>query len=65
MKINRNRLECSMARKGLTVADIQRLAPISGTTFAKLRRGEEIRPDVAGKLAKVLDTQIENLTEVI
>lgn len=57
MRIDKNKLELARARKSISVKEIV-AAGIPKVTYYKMRRGENVRPNTAGKLAKVLDVDV-------
>lgn len=54
IKINRGKLERELALRGLTQNQFSLRAGISKNALAKINRGEEVRSDTLGKIARAL-----------
>lgn len=62
MRIDKNKLELARARKNISVKDIIS-AGIPKPTYYKMRRGENILPNTAGKLARILDVDVLEIVQ--
>lgn len=63
MLVSKSKLEIAMAENELTIADIRKITGTSTTTFAKVKRGKDIRPDIVGRIAKTLNIDVTELIE--
>lgn len=57
MVINRTLFDMALAKQGLTVAQLIALSGCASGTIQKAKKGEDLRPDVVGRLARALDME--------
>ena len=63
MKIAINRLMAKMAVRECTFTALADASGVSRTTLSYIKNGKTCRPDVAGKLAKALGVDVEEILE--
>lgn len=63
MKISKEKLEIQMANACMNAYDVCAKVNLKYPTFSKARRGEEVKPATAGKIAKALEVPVEELLE--
>lgn len=63
MKIDKVQYDLFLARKCLSELDVMRLGKVSKTSLTKIHSRKEVRPKVVGRIAKALDTDVENIIE--
>lgn len=63
MKLNKEKLEIAMANACLNAYDLCAKVDLRYPTFSKARRGNEIKPQTAGKIAKALGVPVEKLMD--
>ena len=61
MKLNVDAVEKALAQRCMTFADLR--PGVSPLTVRKLREGQSIRPDAAGRIARRLGVSIEQIME--
>ena len=63
MILNIRKIEVATARKGKTFQDVYKEAHISPVTAGRIRKGYEIQPRTAGKLATALNCDVAELIQ--
>ena len=61
MILEKELIEHEIVRRSLDYKEVAELAGISEHTLQKARRGESVRPSVAGRIAKTLQIPVEDL----
>lgn len=61
MKVNESNLLIAMARKGINFIQLAEKSGISKTTISYIKNGKNCKPDVAGKIAKALEVDPEEI----
>ena len=63
MILNIKKIEVATARRGKTFREIYREAHISPVTAGRIRKGYEVQPRTAGKLAAALNCDVAELLQ--
>ncbi len=63
MVLNVRKIEVATARKGKTFQDVYKVAHISPVTANRIRKGYEVQPRTAGKLAAALEVDVTELMD--
>lgn len=63
MKVNRSKLELSMARACMTSAELPKVAGLPRPTFQNAVVGKSVRPATVGKIAKALGVDPVDIIE--
>lgn len=63
MRISKEKIECIMAAKGLTVADTADKSGISRQNFSTIRLRGTCAPATAGKIARGLGVDVTEIIE--
>lgn len=63
VKLDRTLLAIAMARKGLNYKQLAEAAGVSTATLSYLNNGKTCKPEIAGRIARALGVDIENLIE--
>lgn len=61
MRVNLERLDLLLAQQCKTVSDLR--AELSPQTLARIRRGQDVLPKTAGKLARGLGVDVSDIIE--
>ena len=61
MKIDRRKLDFVLAEQCKSISDLR--TPLSSVTISRIRRGEDVMPKTAGRLAKALGVNVADLLE--
>lgn len=64
MKISRDKLELAMAHACMNTADLQKAADMPRPTLNNAICGRGITPKTAGKIARALNVDVEEIVEV-
>lgn len=62
MKLNKKKYELARARACKSFKDIVE-AGISRTTLCRAINGEDVRPEIIGKISKILETDVANIID--
>ena len=62
MKIDQTKLNLVLATQCKTMRDL--IPGISPNTSRKIKAGCEVRPDVVGRIARILNVSVESISEV-
>ena len=65
MKFSYNKLWKLLIDKGWTKTKLRQETGISSSSLSKLGKGENITTDILLKICIVLDSQIENIVEIV
>ena len=63
MILNIKKIEVATARSGKTFQEVYREAHISPVTAGRIRKGYEVQPRTAGKLATALNCDVAELLQ--
>lgn len=61
MKVKEKNLLMAMAKKEMNFIQLAELSGISKTTISYIKNGKNCKPDVAGRIAKVLEVEPEEI----
>lgn len=61
MKVNPTKLNIFLASQCKTAADLR--PGISPQTLSKVKRGQDVRPDVVGRIARSLGVDVNDIME--
>lgn len=61
--LNPNKILIAMANQNLSVSDLCKNADIFNGTYRRIMQCESVKPKTAGKIAKALNTKVEDLLE--
>lgn len=61
MKVNISRIKMELAKKEMTCAQLSELTDISRQTLSTIMHRQTCKPCTAGKIAKALGLQIEDI----
>ena len=64
MILNKQKLDIAMANKCMTSNELQEKSTLPRGTFLKVIGGRSVKPATAGKIAKALDVQVQELIEL-
>ncbi len=59
MKIDTVKLDIALAKRCRTFSTLR--SGISPQTIQKMRQGEDVRPDVIGRVARILDIEVTDI----
>ena len=65
MKLERRILENEIARQARSYKSIAAAAGVTEKTLQKARAGDPVRPETAGKIARALGLEIENIVQKV
>lgn len=61
MKLNRLRVECIMADKGIKTIDIARISGLSAAGVCRALKFESCKPITAGRIARALGVEVREI----
>ncbi len=65
MKIDKMKIDVTMAKKGYSAKELSEKCGVSQVTIARLKRGvQEARPATIGKIAKALNVDVTEIIEM-
>lgn len=64
MILNKQKLDIAMANKCMTSNELQKKSTLPRGTFLKVIGGKNVKPVTAGKIAKALEIQVQELIEM-
>lgn len=64
MIFNKQKLDIAMANKCMTSNELQKKSTLPRGTFLKVIGGKNVKPVTAGKIAKALEIQVQELIEM-
>ena len=59
MKIDANKLDLALAQRCMNLSDLR--AGSSSQTLKRIRRGEEVKPATAGRIARALGVDVSEI----
>ncbi len=63
MIVNKKKLEVAMATACMNPYDLCNAAKVNYQTYQRITSGKDAKPATVGKIAKALNTPVENLLE--
>lgn len=63
MRVNRNKLELIMAKKGLNQKKLAEVSGVSRQSLSYTMNGRNCRPELLGKISKALGVEPEEIIE--
>ena len=64
MRISKEKIECIMAAKGLTAAEVAKRSGVSRQNFSTIKLRGTCEPATAGKIARGLGVNVSDVLEV-